>query len=175
MSSEKQVGVIAAISDNGVYGEGAELPWKLPKDLAHFKELTTDHTVVMGRGTWESLPSKFRPLPNRTNFIVTNTPGYSAKGTTIFASVEQAIAAATTEKVFCIGGIGIWYHALHVGLVDEIWITRVEGYYKIGPQTHLARDFLNPHEHWPDFYLKEQKKFGLEPVPFQIQHWVKAT
>ena len=173
MNSEKMVTAIIAISDNGVYGEGSEIPWKLPKDLAHFKELTTDHTVVMGRGTWESLPPKFRPLPNRINFVVTNTPGYSAPGATIFASVEQAIEAATTEKVFCIGGTGIWYHALHLQLVDEIWITRVKGYYKVGARTHFAQDFLNPYAHWPDFYLKEQKMFMSEPIPFQIQLWVR--
>lgn len=61
----KKVIVIAAVSKNGVYAEGNKIPWYLPEDLQHFKELTTGHTVIMGRKTWESLPLKVWLLPDR--------------------------------------------------------------------------------------------------------------
>ena len=109
----KKVTVIAAVSQNGVYGEGEKIPWYIPEDFKHFKELTIGCTVIMGRGTWESLPPKFRPLPHRDNIVITNTPSYEAKSATIFASVEQAVAASKTEKVFCIGGVSIWYPAMY--------------------------------------------------------------
>ena len=70
----KIVAVIGAVSRNGVYGEGDKIPWYIPADFKHFKKLTTEWTVIMGRGTWESLPPKFRPLPHRDNMVITNTP-----------------------------------------------------------------------------------------------------
>ena len=66
----REVGLIWAQSTSGVIGRGGGIPWQLPEDLAHFKELTMGHTVVMGRRTWESLPAKFRPLPGRRNVVV---------------------------------------------------------------------------------------------------------
>jgi dihydrofolate reductase len=171
----KNVIVIGAVSQNGVYGEGDIIPWYIPEDFRHFKELTTNWTVVMGRGTWESLPAKFRPLPHRENIVITNTPNYVADGARICASVEQAIEMARTAKVFCIGGAHIWYHAM--SLADEAWITVVKRQYKVTPQvTRLAHDLLRPFETWPDFYLAEVKKpekCSDDIPPFEICHWVK--
>lgn len=171
----QKVIVIAAVSQNGVYGEGQEIPWYIPEDFKHFKELTTEWTVIMGRGTWESLPSKFRPLPNRENMVITNTPGYEAKGAKIYASVEQAIAAARTGKVFCIGGVSIWYHAMSIA--DEAWITVIKKEYPITPGiTHCAPELRNLASKWTGFSFSEMKvdrgAVGTTPG-FSIVHWVK--
>ena len=75
--------LIAALARNGVIGNNNALPWHLPEDLKHFKELTTGHAVIMGRKTWESLPARFRPLPGRQNIVVTRDPAYEAPGATV--------------------------------------------------------------------------------------------
>ncbi len=173
----KKVIVIAAVSLNGVYGEGNEIPWRIPEDLKHFKEETTNHSVIMGRGTWESLPPKFRPLPHRENMVITNTPNYKAEGATIFASIEQAIAAATKAKVFCIGGASIWYHAMHIA--DEAWITLVKKEYPVTKGlTHCAPELRNPPSKWSSFYFDEMKvnKNAEGDIPgFSIVRWVRKT
>lgn len=173
--NKPKVIVIGAVSQNGVYGEGASIPWRIREDFKHFKDITTGHTVIMGKGTWLSLPEKFRPLPGRTNSVITNTPGFVAVGATIFASLEQAIDAATTEKVFCIGGKDIWYHAM--SLADEAWITVVHKNYPITKGvTRLAYDLVHPSETWEGFFSKEKKtpenQNPDEPY-FEICHWVK--
>ena len=164
---KKTVIVIGAVSQNGVYGEGDKIPWHLPEDFAHFKKQTTGQTVVMGRGTWESLPSNVRPLPGRDNSVITNTPNYSTEGAKIFASIEQAIEMATTEKVFCIGGVSVWYHAMH--LAHEAFISVVRKDCVITKETHFARDLLNVKEMWTDFKLQSSTPFN----DFDLLHWVK--
>lgn len=167
---KKHIVVIAAVAKNAVYGEADKMLWHLPEDFKQFKEKTTGNTVVMGRGTWESLPLKFRPLPNRHNMVVTNTPGYVAIGATISRSIEQAIADALTEKVFCIGGASIWYHAMH--FADEAFISVVGGDYSITPGvTHLAKELLAIEAKWPNLRLDSVAKFQ----GFDLQHWVKKT
>lgn len=164
---KKHVIVIAAVSQNGVYGEGGIIPWHVPEDFSHFKKTTTGHTVVMGRGTWESLPSKLRPLPNRCNMVVTNTPSYIADGATVCRSVEQAIADAPTERVFCIGGASIWYHAMY--LADEAFISVVHRDCTITPYvTNLARELLNIETKWPNLCLG----FVVPFEDFDLHHWI---
>lgn len=170
----QKVIVIAAVSQNGVYGEGKKIPWYIPLDIKNFKDLTTSWTVIMGRGTWESLPPKFQPLPHRDNMVITNTPGYEAKDAKIFASVEQAVASAKTEKVFCIGGVDIWYHAMSIA--DEAWITVVKKECPVTEGvTHFAPELRNPHSKWSGFVFNEMimNKDAEGDVPgFSIVHWV---
>ncbi|HET8896891.1 MAG TPA: dihydrofolate reductase, partial [Protaetiibacter sp.] len=71
MSDAPRIGLIWAEAHHAVIGAGGAMPWHLPEDLAHFKELTTGHPVIMGRRTWQSLPDRFRPLPGRRNVVVT--------------------------------------------------------------------------------------------------------
>ena len=71
-----KVSLIVAVSQNGVIGKDNDLIWNLPKDMKFFKETTLDHHVIMGRKNFESIPHKFRPLPNRTNVIVTKQADY---------------------------------------------------------------------------------------------------
>ena len=118
--------LIAAIANNGVIGIANRLPWHLPADLKHFRQLTTGHTVIMGRKTWESLPAKFRPLPGRRNIVVTRNGDYRAEGATAVASLPAAIdavAAAQDEEAFVIGGAELYAAALP--LADRLQLTEI--------------------------------------------------
>ena len=69
-----RISLVAAVARGGVIGRGNAIPWRIPEDLSRFKSLTLGHPVVMGRRTWESLPERFRPLPDRRNVVVTRNP-----------------------------------------------------------------------------------------------------
>ncbi|MCE9515007.1 MAG: dihydrofolate reductase, partial [Mycobacterium sp.] len=103
------VGLIWAQSTSGVIGRDGGIPWRLPEDLARFKELTMGHTVVMGRRTWESLPRSVRPLPGRRNIVITRDPDYRADGADVVTSIEAALAEPQT---WVIGGSEIYHLAL---------------------------------------------------------------
>ena len=116
--------LIAAIARNGVIGIDNRLPWHLPADLRHFKELTTGHTVIMGRKTWESLPGKFRPLPGRRNIVVTRNAAFRAEGAVVAASLPAAMALAESGVAFVIGGAELYAAALP--LADRLDLTEID-------------------------------------------------
>jgi dihydrofolate reductase len=97
------IAIVVAHSRNRVIGRDGGLPWRLPSDLRRFRELTSGHTVVMGRRTFESLPDAFRPLPDRRNLVLSSDSGYRPDGAEVFAGLEQALAACEGE-CFVIGG-----------------------------------------------------------------------
>lgn len=98
--------LIVAYAANRVIGRDNALPWKLPGDLAHFKCTTLGHPIVMGRKTWESLG---RPLPGRTNVVITRNAGYQAAGAVVVPDIDTALrAAGDTDEVFIIGGAQIF-------------------------------------------------------------------
>lgn len=115
--------LIAAVARNGVIGIDNRLPWHLPADLRHFRELTTGHAVIMGRKTWESLPEKFRPLPGRRNIVVTRDAAYRAAGATVAASLPAAVAAAGADEAFVIGGAELYAAAMP--LADRLHLTEL--------------------------------------------------
>lgn len=169
---EKKVIVIAAVSQDGVYGKGNSIPWNIPAEMAHFKKQTTGHTAVMGRGTWESLPAKFRPLPKRANMIVTNTPEYKAEGAMVVMSVQQAIDLATTEKVFLIGGHDIWYDGMSIA--NEALITEVMKDYDDGASdVRMAPELLRPDQEWGYSFIHAEPDLSGE-VPFTVTIWAKG-
>jgi dihydrofolate reductase len=101
-----RVSLVAALAKNRVIGAGNALPWRLPEDLKHFKALTMGHPVVMGRKTFESIG---RPLPGRTNIVVTRSPAFSALGCTIVEAPDAALAACSgDDEVFVIGGAELY-------------------------------------------------------------------
>jgi dihydrofolate reductase len=116
------VGLIWAQSENAVIGVGGSLPWRLPEDLAHFRALTTGATVVMGRRTWESLPSRFRPLPDRHNIVLTRTLGWTAEGATVAHSLVDALAAVDGD-MWVLGGASVYAEALP--LADRVEMTEL--------------------------------------------------
>lgn len=85
------LGLIWAQASGGVIGKGGDMPWHLPEDLAHFKQVTFGAPVIMGRRTWESLPERVRPLPGRQNIVVTRNRDYEAPGADVVTSLQQAI------------------------------------------------------------------------------------
>jgi dihydrofolate reductase len=100
------IGLVWAQSLDGVIGRGGTLPWHLPEDLKHFSRLTAGAVVVMGRRTWESLPDRFRPLPGRTNVVLTRQAGYAAPGGAVATSVGAVLAEHPDAWV--IGGAEIY-------------------------------------------------------------------
>jgi len=104
--------IIAAVAKNGVIGKDNALPWHLPEDMKHFKALTTGHAVIMGRKTWESLPPKFRPLPNRHNIVLTRNAAYDAPGATVVTELDEAMKLGAVGTAFIIGGAELYAHIL---------------------------------------------------------------
>ncbi|HSG75317.1 MAG TPA: dihydrofolate reductase [Burkholderiales bacterium] len=116
-----RVYLVAAVASNGVIGSGGKLPWRLPEDLRHFKELTLGHPVIMGRKTWESLG---KPLPGRENIVVTRAPGFDAPGAHVAGSLEAALALCAGEPLaFVIGGGELYAAALP--LADAMVLTEI--------------------------------------------------
>jgi dihydrofolate reductase len=115
------VGLIWAQSPSGVIGRAGAIPWRLPEDLARFKELTMGHTVVMGRLTWESLPGKVRPLPGRRNVVVTRQADYMADGATVVGGLDEVPA---DDEMWVIGGGQIYTLALPIA--NRCEVTEVE-------------------------------------------------
>lgn len=119
------ISIIVAVAHNGVIGDKNALLWHISEDLKYFKALTTGHPVVMGRKTWESIG---RPLPNRTNVVLTREER-TFEGARTAHSLEEAVAMfAPDEEVFVIGGAQIYAEALPVA--DRLYLTRVEHDYE---------------------------------------------
>ncbi len=112
--------IVVAMTDNFVIGANGEMPWHLPADLQHFKKLTSDGAVVMGRRTWESIG---KPLPNRKNIVITRQDVYEANGATVVHSLDDALQAAEERRLFIIGGGEIYKAALV--LATSLHITRI--------------------------------------------------
>jgi len=116
-----------AVAENGVIGKDNQLIWHLRDDMKFFKELTTGHVILTGRKNYESIPEKFRPLPNRVNCIMTRNANYDALGAVIFPDFQSWIAAFQEDEreLFIIGGGEIYRQALEQDIVDEMYITHV--------------------------------------------------
>ncbi len=115
------ISIIVAIARNGVIGGDNSLLWHIAEDLQRFKRITTGHPVVMGRKTFESLG---RPLPGRTNVVITRQKDYRAQGCTVVHSLGEAVGLfPPQEEVFIIGGGDIYRQALPIA--DRLYITRV--------------------------------------------------
>lgn len=117
--------VIGAVSQNGVYANGSGgMPWYSKSDLENFRRQTMGHTVVMGRKTWESLPSSKRPLDGRQNIVV--SASMEEQGSVLAVrTLHDALRCATGEKVFVIGGVRLWDEALASRIADAALITVV--------------------------------------------------
>ncbi|WP_461630495.1 dihydrofolate reductase [Labilibaculum euxinus] len=115
------VSIIVAVSRNQVIGKDNQLIWKLSADLKRFKALTTGHTIIMGRKTFESIG---KPLPNRTSVIITRQADYVAEGCVVVNSLEEALEKfSDQEEVFIIGGGTIYKEAL--AKANKIYYTKV--------------------------------------------------
>ncbi|MDO8621986.1 MAG: dihydrofolate reductase [bacterium] len=120
--------LIAAIAKNGCIGINGKLPWHIPEDFEHFKRHTMGKVVLMGRKTWESLPLKYRPLPNRMNIVITRQdpekiPGIFS-GAEVHDSIDAALAAHANDDVYVIGGEQLY--AQTIDSADRLIITHVD-------------------------------------------------
>jgi dihydrofolate reductase len=119
------VSLVAAVARGGVIGRDNAIPWRIPEDLARFRDLTTGHAVVMGRRTWDSLPDRFRPLPGRRNIVLTRDPEWRADGAERAGSLAEALALVEgAPQVFVIGGGQLYAEALP--LADELLLTEID-------------------------------------------------
>ncbi|HVN82678.1 MAG TPA: type 3 dihydrofolate reductase [Terriglobia bacterium] len=154
-----KISIIVAMSVNRVIGKGKSLPWKLPADLRHFKELTMGHWVVLGRKTFESIG---RPLPGRRLIVVTHQVEYSADGVEIAHSVDQALSVAEGGEVFIAGGGQIYNQT--IGRADRIYITLVEREFE-GDTRFPPLDASNWQQVFEECHQADEKN----PVPYRFQ------
>jgi len=125
-----QLALIYARAANGVIDKDGTMPWHLPEDLAHFKQLTQGHPVIMGRKTWDSLPPRFRPLPGRANIVVTRQQDWNEIGAQRASSLPEALLFAEqtgTATAWIMGGAQIYAQALPLASRVDV--------------TEIARDF----------------------------------
>ncbi|MEM8995498.1 MAG: dihydrofolate reductase [Acidobacteriota bacterium] len=119
--SQGPLSLIAAVAQNGVIGRDGDLPWRLPKDLRHFKRLTVGHTLLMGRRTWDSIG---RPLPKRRSIVLSRDPDFDAPGAEVARDFRSALdLAGDGRQLFVIGGHSLYAAALPAATTLEL--TRV--------------------------------------------------
>lgn len=123
----KKIQLVVAVAKNNVIGKDNQLVWHLRDDMKFFKALTTGHIILTGRKNFESIPEKFRPLPNRLNCIVTRNESYYAPNCELFSSIQSWYNSYNDDarELFIIGGGEIYKQALENDLVDVMYITHV--------------------------------------------------
>ena len=136
MTNEKFSIVVAMDDCNGI-GRDGTIPWKCPEDMAFFKRLTTYTTpgtwnaVIMGRKTWESLPEKYRPLPNRLNIVLSRGNSIDYDNCVVAESLEEALLLAPEEaalgEIFVIGGAQVYEEAILHPDCESVYISRIPG------------------------------------------------
>ena len=114
--------LVVAYARNGVIGRDGGLPWHLPGDMQHFKDVTGGGTVLMGRKTYMSIPEKFRPLPGRRNVVLSASGASVGPGAEVFSGLESALVAA--PDAFVIGGGTVYEEVLP--LADAVWATEID-------------------------------------------------
>lgn len=150
-----RISTIVAVAENGVIGRNNDLVWKLRDDMQFFASTTRQHGIITGRKSYESIPERFRPLPDRANIVVTRNVGYKAPGAHVVGSLEEAWECASSlgcSEVFVIGGGQIYAQALASGKVHCQWVTRVEA--RPEGDTFYPLEPLNPGGGWIGECLK---------------------
>lgn len=149
---EHRISMIAAIGANRELGKGNDLLWKIPDDLKRFRELTKGHPVVMGRKTFESiLAIAGKPLPNRTNIVITRDLQWHSEGAFPVASIDEALSLAKlkpgSDEIFIIGGAQVY--ELGLPFADRLYLTLIE-------DSKEADTFFPEYEAW----FKKKKFVG---------------
>jgi dihydrofolate reductase len=117
------IALVAAMDEARMIGRNKALPWHLPADLAHFKALTLDKPILMGRKTWESLPGR---LPRRRHLVVSRNPEYRAEGCEVFGALEAAIDAVDEPELMIVGGATVYTQALPLASRLHLTIVRTQ-------------------------------------------------
>lgn len=154
-----KISLISAVAENGVIGRNNDMPWHLPDDFAFFKRKTSHHPIIMGRKSLEALG---KPLPNRTNIVITRNPDFTADGVTIVHTLEDAIDKAKkanlpTDEIFVIGGAEIYAMALPIA--TTLYLTEI----------HQA---FEGDTYFPSFNKNEWKEISRGPHAADERHAV---
>ena len=156
--------IIAAVGRNRALGKNNDLIWHLPADLKRFKEVTRGHHVIMGRKTYESLG---RPLPNRTNIIVSRNPNFKAEGCMVVSSLEEALAEAKADQnPYILGGAQIYKQALAVA--DRMDLTLID--------EDFEADAFFPEfseDHWEETSRQDFEKDEKNPYDYSFVQYKK--
>lgn len=164
--------VIAAIGKNFELGKDNALLWHLQEDMRFFKETTMGHTVVTGRKSFESIPPKYRPLPNRTNIILSRNPDYLYEECYTATSLEEAMEIAVSQgeiNLFIIGGGEIYRMSLANDFVDEMFLTHVDA-------TFADADTFFPtfaEEDWDTTEILKIAADSVNEFPFIVRHYIR--
>jgi dihydrofolate reductase len=170
------ISVIVATDEQRAIGRDGRLLWHLPGDMQFFKQVTTGHTVIMGRKTFESLPCG--ALPNRRNMVLSTQPGWQAAGCSIYASLAKALAACANEdEVFIIGGASVYRQAmpaagkLYLTLVHHIFAEADtffpqfdEAEWEEISRRDCPADAKNPYSHTFLAYIRKNNGLAVPPV-----------
>ncbi len=161
------VSAIAAVARNGVIGHNNEIPWYLPADLAYFKQTTLGHCVIMGRNSFRSIG---RPLPKRTNIVITRDPFFVAEGVLVAHSVEEALDLALDigeTEAFIIGGGDIYRESMDVW--DRLYLTEVD----VAPEGDVFFPALDPTE-WREVWREEHEADAKNPHRYTFRMLERA-
>ena len=153
-----KIALIAALDRNRVIGKNNDLPWRLPDDMKFFMETTMGHPVIMGRRNFDSIPPKYRPLPGRTNIVLTRKDDFQAPGVVVAHDPEEALSKARekeSEEIFIIGGAEVY--ALFINEANRLYLTEIDA-------TVSGDTFF------PNFDLKEWKEISRKPHPADERH-----
>lgn len=123
------ISLIVAIAENNAIGLNNDLLWRLPNDMKFFKETTSGHHIITGRKNYISIPKKFRPLPNRTNIVLTRQTDFEEEGVVVCHNIEDAIEIAkknNEKELFIIGGGQIYKEVMKKNLIDKMYVTHVD-------------------------------------------------
>lgn len=162
--------IVAMDSERGI-GRNNDLMWHLPEDMKFFKDKTSGQIVVMGRKNYDSIPDRFRPLPNRENVVLTRNTDFEADGCKVFHSLNECLVAYENEEeriVFIIGGGEIYRLALEHEAVDEMYITYIDKVY--GADTFFP-EF--DEDNWQISTLFEQPVDERHEASFEVKHYIK--
>lgn len=151
--------LIVAMAKNRTIGKDGKIPWHLSRELKLFKQITTGHTLIMGRKTYESIG---RPLPERKNIVVTRNPDFKADGCHVYTDLNKAISDHKNERIFVIGGAEIFKQCMD--LADEIHLTVV--------QKEFDGDVSFPEFNADDYRISERTYYEDDP-PFELIHYIK--
>lgn len=152
-----KISLISAVAKNGVIGRNNDLPWHLPNDSAYFKRKTSHHPIIMGR---KSLDALGKPLPNRTNIVLTHNRDFTTEGVTVVHTLEDAIDAASAinqHEIFIIGGAEIYKMALPVA--TTLYLTEIQQAYE-------------GDAYFPNFDKNDWQEVSRKPHPADERHEV---
>ncbi len=125
-----KISFVVAVSDNGVIGSHNSIPWMIPEDLKHFKNITMGHVCLMGKHTYDSIISYLgKPLPGRTNVVVTRQTDFQPpEGVIVYHDLNKALKEISTDELMVIGGGQIYQQLIDMEKVDRIYMTHVHKY-----------------------------------------------